>query len=70
MGKNTETPKFFSENVWLKRLGLIILIIGMYPGIVAEYPVYVDYTIKFVIGAIVLSYVLKMIIGFFKSLLT
>jgi len=70
MIKNTETPKFFSENVWLKRLGLVILILGMYPGIIAGYPTYVDYTIKFVIGAIILSCVVKMIVGFFKSLLT
>lgn len=70
MDKNTETPKFFSENVWLKRLGFVILILGMYPGIVAEYTVYVDYIIKFVVGAIILSYVLKMVVGFFKSLLT
>lgn len=70
MDKNTETPKFFSENVWLKRLGLVILILGMYPGVVAEYPVYVDYIIKFVIGSIILSFTLKTIVGYFKSLMS
>lgn len=64
--KNTNQPDpFISQNVWLKRLGLIILVVGM--GLVSATP-----GIKLLIGIVIflaiLTYVIKQIKGFFSSL--
>lgn len=64
--KNTNQPDpFISQNVWLKRLGLIILVVGM--GLASATP-----EIKLLTGIVIvlaiLTYVIKHVKGFFSSL--
>ena len=61
---NREDP-FLTKNVWLKRLGLFILIIGLYPTILS--PNEINIIFKILIGFAITAYVIKHIIGFIKS---
>jgi hypothetical protein len=63
--KNNQPDPFISQNVWLKRLGFIILLVGM--GLAKLTPTLQLITIIVIILAI-LTYVIKQIKGFFSSL--
>ena len=57
---------FISQNVWLKRLGLLILLCGL--GIISsKSPLVITIGTVVIILAIV-TYVIKLLKGFFKSL--
>ena len=63
--RNThQTDPFLSQNVWLKRLGLILLLVGL--GIVSKSSMIVITTIVIILG--VVTYFIKQIKDFFKSL--
>ena len=57
---------FLTKNVWLKRLGLFILIVGMYPTLLSSEQI--DTWLKVIIGLAIFSYCTKHIIDFFKTL--
>ncbi len=63
--KSNQPDPFISQNVWLKRLGLIILIVGM--GLASATPLVKSITIVVVVLAI-LTYIIKLTKGFFSSL--
>lgn len=56
---------FLSQNVWLKGLGGIILLVGM--GLISPSPLVVTITSIVIILAVV-TYGVKLIKGFFKSI--
>lgn len=56
---------FLTKNVWLKRLGLFILVVGMYPALLTADQV--DFWFKVILGLAILTYFTKHIIDFFKS---
>ena len=63
------TPSsFLSQNVWLKRLGLVILIIGMFPAFYSKNMGTFEIILFVVIGLAVVTYAIKLIKGFFKSI--
>lgn len=71
MDKNTENKTtlkddpFLTKNVWIKRLGLFILIVGMFPSLLSSDQI--NFWFKFIIVMIVLTYCTKHIIDFIKS---
>jgi uncharacterized membrane protein len=72
--KNTKTvtetkpSPFLSQNVWLKRLGLIILIAGLFPAFYSEHMGLFGIILFVVIGLAIVTYAIKLIKGFFSSL--
>lgn len=60
-----KSDPFLTKNVWLKRLGLFILIIGLYPTILSTNEINIIF--KILIGFAITAYVIKHIIGFIKS---
>lgn len=73
MGKNIDNKKstnddpFLTKNVWIKRLGLFILIVGIFPTLLNEYSVTLTIIFLIIIGLCILTYLTKHIIGFFKT---
>jgi hypothetical protein len=66
-----ETKKqdpFISQNVWLKRLGLCILIVCMFPSLLTNHEFGVVLIFKLVIFFAAVAYLIKLVKGFFKSL--
>ena len=57
-----------SQNVWLKRLGLALLVCAMYPSIVTDYRTEFDWTISIILGLVILTFAIKTIKGFFRSI--
>lgn len=57
-----------SQNVWIKRLGLLILIIGLFPKLAITYWDKIELIGKWIIIFIIISYVLFHIKGFLKSI--
>lgn len=60
-----KSDPFLTKNVWLKRLGLFILIIGLYPTILSTNEINIIF--KILIGFAITAYVIKHIISFIKS---
>jgi len=60
----TEDP-FLTKNVWIKRLGLFILIVGMYPTLLSSEQI--DFWFKVIVGLCILTYCTKHIIDFVKT---
>lgn len=60
-----KSDPFLTKNVWLKRLGLFILIIGLYPTILSTNEINIIF--KILIGFAITAYIIKHIIGFIKS---
>ena len=59
---------FISQNVWLKRLGLLILLCGLFPAVyIAHKGILVTIGMVVIILAIV-TYFIKQLKDFFKSL--
>jgi len=71
MDKNIENKNvikddpFLTKNVWLKRIGLFILIIGMYPTLLSSDQINIIF--KIIIGFAIFAYIIKHTIGFIKS---
>jgi len=57
-----------SQNVWIKRIGLFLLIIGMFPTLLVTYGKELTFMWKFIIIATIASYVIYHIRGLFKSI--
>ena len=67
--KNVHQPDpFISQNVWLKRLGLVILVIAMFPAFYSSNMGVFGIILFVVAGLAVVTYAIKLIKGFFKSL--
>ena len=62
---------FISQNVWLKRLGLFILIIGLFPGffpgLFPESPDIVEKIFRFLLIAAIVTYGIKQLKDVIKS---
>ena len=65
--EHTPSP-FLSQNVWLKGLGLLILIVGMYPTLFKENDGIFYILFVVVIGLAIVTYGVKLIKGLFKSI--
>ena len=57
-----------SQNVWIKRLGFFILVIGLFPAIAIQYWDEVEVVGKIIIFSIIASYVIYHVRGFLKSI--
>jgi len=70
--KHVQTEKqpdpFITQNVWIKRLGLFILVIGMFPVIYASHPAAVVLIGTTIVVLAVVAYAIKFIRELFKSL--
>lgn len=65
MEKNDNS--FISKNVWLKRLGLVILVIGMYPALaIKNSTLFIIITTCIVIFAII-AFLINIIRAFFRT---
>lgn len=62
---------FLSQNVWLKRLGLLLLICGLFPSLLVEYNDQIHWLGKTLIILVILTYIVKMgkdfIVSIWKS---
>lgn len=56
-----------TQNVWIKRLGFFILMIGLFPAIAVKYWDQIEVVGKVIIICIVASYVIYHVRGFLKS---
>lgn len=56
-----------SQNVWIKRIGLFLLIIGMFPTLLVQYGEELNFVWKFIIIAFIASYTLYHLRGLIKS---
>jgi hypothetical protein len=59
---------FISQNVWLKGIGGIILLLGLFPQIYVGHESFVVKVFKIVIFLAILTYGIKLIKMFFKSI--
>lgn len=57
-----------TQNVWIKRLGLLILGIGLFPAIAAQYWDQIEVVGKWIIIFAIASYVIFHVRGFLKSI--
>jgi len=57
-----------TQNVWVKRLGFFILVIGLFPTIAVMYWDQIETIGKFIIVCIIASYAIYHIRGFLKSI--
>jgi uncharacterized membrane protein len=58
---------FISKNVWLNRLGLVILLVGMFPAIAAENTILTVIIITSVVIFALIAFFIKIIRAFFKT---
>lgn len=56
---------FLTQNVWIKRIGLFILIVGIYPTLLTSDQI--NFWFKVLLGLAIVTYCTKHIIDFFKS---
>lgn len=64
---NTEKKEETKGNVWLSRLGFIILIIGMFPEVAELFPDKTYFIIKWVIIFSIVAYGINLLKYFVKS---
>jgi hypothetical protein len=57
-----------TQNVWIKRLGLLVLVIGLFPAFALKYWGQIEVLGKWVIIFAIASYVIYHIRGFLKSI--
>lgn len=57
-----------SRNVWLKRMGLIILLVGLFPELAVRYWDKIELVWKLLFGAFLVSYVILTIKRFIKDI--
>jgi hypothetical protein len=65
-GKKTEFAG--TQNVWIKRLGLLILGIGLFPALALQYWDQIEIVGKWIIIFAIASYVIFHVRGFLKSI--
>lgn len=65
--EHTPSP-FLSQNVWLKRLGLVLLVIGLFPTLYSKNTELFITILVVVIGLAIVTYVVKLIKDFVKSI--
>jgi len=57
-----------SQNVWIKRLGFFILVVGLFPALAVQYWDQIEVVGKVIIVCIIASYAIYHIRGFLKSI--
>jgi len=57
-----------TENVWIKRFGLLLLGVGMFPVIAAQYWDQIHFVGKWIVIFAIASYVIFHVRGFLKSI--
>lgn len=70
MFKDKNTGKEFAgtNNIWIKRLGLLIIVIGLFPVFAAKYWSEINLIGKWIIIFAITAYVITQVKGFFKSI--
>ena len=58
---------FLTKNVWIKRLGLFILTVCLFPTLLSEHSSVITIIFFIIVGLCILTYLTKHIIGFFKT---
>ena len=59
---------FLSQNVWLKRLGLLLLICGLFPGLLAVYGDEINWLGKTIIILVIITFAVKIVKDFIVSI--
>jgi ABC-type xylose transport system permease subunit len=65
--KVVKDDPFLTKNVWIKRIGFIILVVGLFPALLSDHKGIVTIIFIFVVVMAVITYFTKHIIDFFKS---
>jgi hypothetical protein len=63
-----KSDSMLSQNVWLKRLGLLLLICGLFPGLVITYGDEINWLGKTIIILIIITFAVKIVKDFIKSI--
>ena len=67
LNKEKKEDPFISKNVWLNRIGLIILIIGMFPSLLDKYPTEINNILKWVFYLAAATFIWKIVKSEIKS---
>lgn len=67
LNKEKKEDPFISKNVWLNRIGLLILVIGMFPALLNQYPAEINTIFKWVFYLAVATWIWKIIKSEIKS---
>lgn len=68
MDENGHTEFEGTQNVWIKRLGFLILMVGLFPAVAATYWDQIHFVGKWIIIFAIASYVVFHVRGFLKSI--
>lgn len=63
-----ESKSLISQNVWLKRLGLLLLICGLFPGLLVTYGDEINWLGTTIIILIIITFAVKIVKSFIKSI--
>jgi len=68
MDENGHTEFEGTQNVWIKRLGLLILVVGFFPTFAVMYWDQIHFVGKWIVIFAIASYVIYHVRGFLKSI--
>lgn len=66
--EKTKSKSLISQNVWLKRLGLLLLICGLFPGLLVAYSDEINWLGTTIIILAIVAFAVKTVKGFIKSI--